>query len=606
MTVPCRILTFTCVLALSPGSVLAAIYTVGPPGSGAQYAQLDDVFEQRNLAPGDIVSVRGGASYSGGIVVEEDDGGAAGNPVTIRWDRAGGSRPRLQGGAHTIKFAQSHHVVFEGFEVSGGSSTCVFYEANDITVRDAVIHACPAHGILGADRNSGSFTLEYSEVYDAGEGTNKHPLYIQSDEIAFPNAVFRMRYNYVHDGNGGNLLKSRHQRSEIHYNWFEGGAYQELELIGPDCETQQPGWDADLVREDADVVGNVIVHTGTWNNVIRAGGDLNGRSQGRVRLVNNTILIDRAAGGARVVYVQLGLESLEMHGNAIFHTGTAAPAIVAENTDADTPFCGPQGTQPWTSGRKVHGTHNWVETAATLVPGEWGVTHRGADPGLANIAQRDLRPVAGSPLLNNGINAPPAPPTFPFPSPLLVPVFDPPLRSKLAINGQQPRHVVGGTIDVGALEIAGASSEPIPLNGSQPLIPPAGFPTDAGAMRAVATSAAEPASGRDARMDVDAIAPRHRNAAIAAPHRHAIHPVALRVRLHASRSQSETLPSPGPSGQPLPQGGREKRNPSPLVGEGQVRVANRGEGRDTPQRAGKANRRTPGFDAGFTGRCLPP
>jgi hypothetical protein len=598
MTTPCRILTVTCALALSPGAALAATYTVGPPGSGAQYAQLADVFEQRNLAPGDIVSVRGGASYGGGIVVDEDDGGAAGNPVTIRWDRAGGSRPRLQGGAHTIKFAQSHHVVFEGFEVSGGSSTCVFYEANDITVRDAVIHACPAHGILGADRNSGSFTLEYSEIFDAGEGTNKHPMYIQSDEVAFPQAVFRMRYNYIHGGNGGNLLKSRHQRSEIHYNWFEGGAYQELELIGPDCETQQPGWDADLVREDADVVGNVIVHTGSWNNVIRAGGDLNGRSQGRVRLVNNTILIDRAAGGARVVYVQLGLESLEMHGNAIFHTGGAAPAIVGENTDADTPFCGPQGTQPWTAGRKVHGTHNWVETAATLVPGEWGVTHRGADPGFASIAQRNLRPVAGSPLLDNGIDAPPAPPTFPFPSPLQVPVFDPPLRSKLAINGQRPRHVVGGTIDVGALEIAGGSSEPIPLNGSQPLIPPADFP--AATVRGATPLSGASASVRAARARHAALMPRNRGAAIAAPSLVLARPVAA-----GNAARLRLLPQPVVEG--IARTLRSAGNPVARPGMRPVGTAKNASPSLPPARMhAEAIRHAQGFDAGFTGRCLRP
>lgn len=451
---------------------LAATYTVGPAGSGAQYAQLGDVFVQRNLAPGDVIAVRGGASYQGGVVVGSDDGGTAASPVTIVWDGQGGSRPKLQGGQHTIKFQQSDHVVFDGFEVSGGSSTCVFYEAHAVTVRNAWVHACPAHGVLGADQQSGSFTLEYSEIGDAGSGTTKHPLYIQSDEIAHPDAVFRMRFNYVHDGNGGNLLKSRHQRSEIHYNWFEGAAYQALELIGPDCETQQAGWTADLVREDADVVGNVIVHTGSWNNVIRAGGDLNGRSQGRVRLVNNTILIDRAAGGANAVYVQLGLESLEMHNNAIFQTGSAAPAIVRENTSADTPVCGPASTQPWSGGRKVHGSHNWVQTGATLAPAEWGNTLRGASPGFANAGLRQLRPVQGSPLVD-AANAQPAPPAgFPFPMPLALPQFDPPLRAALGSGGAQARTTIGAGLDIGALEAAGALAAPIPREGAQPLLPP--------------------------------------------------------------------------------------------------------------------------------------
>ena len=463
--------TIACALGLlSAGAARAATYTVGPAGSGAQHAQLRDVFVQRDLAPGDVVLVRGGAAYEGGVVVGEDDAGTAAQPVTIRWDGLGGTRPRLQGGTHTIKFQRSDHVVFEGFEVTGGSSTCVFYEADDVTVRNAGIHDCPGHGILGADQNSGSFTLEYSEVRDAGAGAYRHPLYIQSDEIAYPGAVFRMRYNRIHRGNGGNLLKDRHQRSEIYYNWFEGAAYQALELIGPDCETQQAGWSADLVREDADVVGNVIVHTGSWPNVIRAGGDLNGRSQGRVRLVNNTILVDRAAAGVNVVYVQLGLESLEMHNNVVYQAGGAAPALLRENTTADTPVCGPQGTQPWTGGRKVNGSHNWVQSAATLVPVEWGITLRGGDPGFTSVAQRLLRPLAASPLVD-AANPQPAPPaTFPFPSPLALPLFEP--RGTATAPGQAAARLVNGAgADIGAFEGPG-SSAPILREGAQPLLPP--------------------------------------------------------------------------------------------------------------------------------------
>src|SRR3546814_2784041 len=119
---------------------------------------------------------------------------------------------------------------------------------------------------------------------NARADTYKHPIYMQSDEVAYPDSVFTMRFNYVHDGNGGSLLKNRHERALIYNNWFEGSAYQELELIGPDCETQKPGWSPGLRREDVDVVGNVIVHTSSWPHAIRAGGDLNGRSDGRLRM----------------------------------------------------------------------------------------------------------------------------------------------------------------------------------------------------------------------------------------------------------------------------------------------------------------------------------
>lgn len=459
--------------ALAAPAADARTYTVGPPGSGREFTQLRDLFEGRDLAPGDIVLVDGNATYSS-FIVREDDGGAAANPVVIRWNRnAGSSRPRIEGGSHTVKFERSNHVLFEGFEVTGGTSTCVFNEAHDVTVRDAVVHGCPSHGILGADQNSGSFTLEYSEVYDAGAGTTRHALYMQSDEVAYPDAVLRIRFNYVHSGNGGNLLKSRHRRSEIHYNWFEGAVYQEMELIGPDCETQQPGWSPTLRREDAELVGNVIVHTSSWRNAIRAGGDLNGRSMGRVRMLNNTIVFDRS-GTANAVLVQLGLQSLEMHNNVIYQTGSGAPAIVAENPAADvaTPYCAPFEREPWVEGRRVHGTHNWVESVATRVPPEWTGTRTGADPLFVDLVQRRLRPRAGSPLIDAGHHAPPAFPGYEFPSPTARAVFDPPLRARVAPGAQRQRLLMAANIDIGALEEIDIADYLVPRNGARPLIPP--------------------------------------------------------------------------------------------------------------------------------------
>src|SRR3546814_10552474 len=126
-------------------------------------------------------------TYNGDITFRGGDRGAPGNPVTFRWTRAVGStRPVRRGGTHTIKFQQSNHVVFDGFDVRGGTLSCVFSEAHDVTVRDAIIRDCPSHGILGADNNSGSFTLEYSEIFNSGDGTRRHSIYMQSDEVAYP------------------------------------------------------------------------------------------------------------------------------------------------------------------------------------------------------------------------------------------------------------------------------------------------------------------------------------------------------------------------------------------------------------------------------------
>jgi hypothetical protein len=457
------------VLLMMSADAQSRTFTVGP--AGREYTQLSAVFTGNNLAPGDIVEVDGNASY-GSVVVGSDDGGAPGNPVIIRWKRvAGAARPVIQGGTHSIKFQQSNHVVFEGFEVRGGTSTCVFSEAHDVTVRDAVIHACPGHGILGADLQSGSFTLEYSEIYDAGAGSTRHPIYMQSDEIAYPGSVFRMRFNYIHSGNGGNLLKNRHERAEIHSNWFEGSVYQEIELIGPDCETQANGWTRATRREDAELIGNVIVHTSTtWPHAIRMGGDLNGASDGRVRMIGNTIVFDRP-GAATAVYVQLGAGSLEMHNNAIFQTGGAAPAILRENTTADTPVCAPFVTQPWSGTRSVFGTRNWVQSTATFVPPEWSGTVTGSVPGFRDVAQRNFRPLASSPLRNAGANRPSSPAAFPMPWPLPILLYDPPLRTKLAPGDQRARIPQGYfTVDIGALEEFDIDSltGPFELPGSAP------------------------------------------------------------------------------------------------------------------------------------------
>jgi len=418
----------------------AKTYTVGP--KGRQYTQLADVFERNSLAPGDVVEVDGDAVYAGGIVVDADDGGSESAPVIIRWRRDSGTRrPVLLGGRyHTIKFQQSNHVVFEGFEVTGGPNSCIFSEAHDVTVRDVIVRDCPGHGILGADLLSGSFTLEYSEIRNAGNGMGQHSIYMQSDEMAYPGSVFRMRFNYLHSPGGGNLVKVRHERSDIRYNWMEGATYQVLELIGPDCWEQSEGWDAGLRREDADVVGNVIVQAGRWPNAIRIGGDLNGRSEGRVRLVGNTIVFPRR-GDANVVMAQLGAGSLEMHNNLIHQIGGGELRVLRENVVDDTPEpCGPQGREPWSDGRRVAGSHNWI-VAGAHVPAEWRDTLRGQQPGFADAARLQLRPVADAGLI--GTAAPAAPAAFPYPVPLRLPEFEPPPRQKIEPGQEQARKDIG-------------------------------------------------------------------------------------------------------------------------------------------------------------------
>ena len=278
--------------ATSEVSQSLTVYQVGP---GKQYANLQAVASL--LRPGDIVEVQGGTTYAGGVRLTQS--GTAASKITIRGVRVGGARPRLSGGTNTIEFA-ANHIVFEGFDVTGGTSRCVFHHGHEITIRDTVIHDCPAHGILGADSGSGSLTLEYSEVYRSGSGDRLHQIYMATDETAYPGAVFRMQYYYVHDGNGGNNVKSRAERNEIYYNWIEGAYYHDIELIGPD------GQDENLKREDSDVVGNVVYqgYTTRSHPAIRVGGDGTGQTFGRFRFLNNTIVLGNATHLAGISHLR--------------------------------------------------------------------------------------------------------------------------------------------------------------------------------------------------------------------------------------------------------------------------------------------------------------
>lgn len=413
---------------LCAGNAFGATYPVGP---GQLHPSLQGLLGAVTLQPGDVVEVAPG-SYAGGVILRQS--GTAAQPIVIRGLRgSAGQRPVLSGGSNTIEFRRADHVVLEGLEIAAGSARCIFVNARDVVLRDLLVRDCPGHGILTSDQFSGNLTLEYSEIRNSGAGSSQHALYIQSDEVAYPGSVFRMRFNYVHGGTGGNLLKSRHERNEIHYNWFEGAWYHELELIGPDQYTQQAGWSVDLRREDSEVLGNVIVHSSPLNPfgaVMRLGGDGTGESRGRYRLVNNTIIVSGSSNPTTVLRLFEGIESVEAHNNVIWRSSPGELRIerVVE--------------AQWAAGqRRMAGSNNWINASASAayVPVEWSGTLTGATPGFANPGAWDYRPGSGSPLLTAGNGNPASPPAWPFPAPTLLPQFLPPRRQALAPGGAIPR-----------------------------------------------------------------------------------------------------------------------------------------------------------------------
>ncbi len=431
------------------GPVGAETFLVGPT---RVYDQLTDVVGL--LDPGDLVLVDGGFTYD---PVTFDRDGAPGNPIVVRGVRNGaGLRPILSGGTNTIEI-QANHFVLQSFEITGGSFRCVFHHSHDVVMRDLYIHDCPAHGLLGADEDSGSLTLEYSELARAGNGASQHLVYMTTDQNAYPGSVFRMQHCYLHDNTGGNAVKSRAQRNEIYYNWIEGARYHLLELIGPDDDAVDP---PPAIREHSDVVGNVLVHKqydppgpeGPFDGsfyFVRVGSDIRcddggtNSTRGRSRFVNNTFVRTSVGAGSHVFRPFGYLQSIEMSNNVFY----SVPAGVIPMVRAD------DGERCWTDGEQIAGQNNWVETGST-VPAQWTGTVTGATPIFVNAPGFDFRPTFGSPLRNVGTAAPAGPPGFPFPTPLFPPASEPPDRFALP-GPPAPDRVTGGAIDIGAFDWPG-------------------------------------------------------------------------------------------------------------------------------------------------------
>lgn len=392
-----------------------------------QYESLAEV--RKLVGPGDVIELQGGATYSGDVKLPNS--GTAGAKITVRGIRAkNGKRPVIKGGDQGLKVMGSHYLL-EGLEITGSARTCLVHNGDDLTVRDTVIHDCPKHGILGTDTESGSLTLDHVEVYRAGQGLKYHSIYIATDEKAHPGSVFRMQHSYVHDVNGGNAVKSRAERNEIYYNWVESNEYHVLELIGSE------EFPAGVVREDSDVVGNVLRKTGK-GPAIRLGGDGSGDSFGRFRLVNNTVVL--APGASSVLRLFEGIESVEATNNVFFQTDGAPIAKLVRMTEAK-----------WASGHaKISGRNNWVPQGSGEVPSAWNATISGKDPGFASVGGMNLVPKDGSALCDAG-TAPGNAGDAPVPHPLGAPSASPPPHALLKPGIAIPRPQ-SGRLDIGAYE----------------------------------------------------------------------------------------------------------------------------------------------------------
>jgi len=369
----------------------AAVYEVGP---GKAFSGLQEVAGL--LHAGDVVKVEGGVTYRGGVTLEA--GGAAGKGViSVVGMRVNGARPVLSGvmekGEAVLRVTGSHYVI-EGIDMTAGgdpkAGRCFYNVGDDVTLRDCVVHDCPFTGISGADA-SGSLTLERVEVYHCGHWLYGHQIYVGSGLAEYPEALFRMRYCYVHDGVGGNNVKSRVTRNEIEYNWIEGAAYHELDLVGPDPKAEKTPKGG--IHCDADVVGNVLVVTDSCQGTVaRLGSDGTGVSRGRYRFANNTVIV-RSAGAARfgLFWLKGEVDSVGLWNN-VFWSEVGPLRMVRQDAE-------------WAP--VLAGDGNWMPKETGNAPAAWKAI-RGADPGFVDAAGGDYRPAAESPLIGAGCVPPDA------------------------------------------------------------------------------------------------------------------------------------------------------------------------------------------------------
>ena len=412
-----------------------AMFQVGPARKFKTLQEVEDL-----LYPGDTVLVDGDCTYYGGLVFPHH--GTEDASITVKGVEVNGRRPLIDGGRGDLFAVElsGHNFVFEGFEVIGGTKAAICHHANNIVIRDCVIHDSPMGILSDQDIGMGNILVEYCEVYHCGKDMYSHQLYMATDEIRFPGSVSRIRFCYIHDASGGNNIKSRAERNEIYYNWLENPFYHNLELIGPDPDYNPAG--EDLAREDSDVAGNVLISSGWYQ--ARLGGDGTGQSKGRYRFANNTFLcnypVDKAAEFSHF-RIMFGIESIEMHNNLFYdlNNGRATPIYYEDRAE-------------WVAGRRVIGeSSNWVEKGCDVKDMEdWTGTIAGTDPGFLKERDYDFRLKADSPLVGKGTFRTESPEGYAFPNPLPVPLYVPPARALLRPGTAGKREIGNGGLNIGA------------------------------------------------------------------------------------------------------------------------------------------------------------
>lgn len=232
----------------------AAIYTYGPNNITALQAFAYNGSEPK-LANGDVIELLPG-TYSVPLLAESvstgsriglwlKSRGAANANITIRGvlDQP---HPILNFASDltiglmltdqaSVRWTIQHlHLkgINDGTDSVLNTDYCFFHRAYNTVLTDVIIQSCET-GMNSHDSESGSLTIEYSEIYECGNGLYSHQLYA-STERTDPSVVFTLKYSYLHHPKGGNGIKSRFPSNYIAYNYVDHSGdtvYRPLEYV---------------------------------------------------------------------------------------------------------------------------------------------------------------------------------------------------------------------------------------------------------------------------------------------------------------------------------------------------------------------------------------
>ena len=446
------------------------------------------------VQPGDLVLVDGDQEYP--AMIDFQTHGTPAQPITIKGVKINGKMPKIYGvdtpSRNAVEFYGDNYV-FDGFEIAGNlkkhfpgdvinhekqgdgdyANNVTFrgisHRSNNLTIRNCVVHGCRQGLLSGGPNGAGSITLEYNEFYGNGiVHLTEHNLYLSTNPARYPDAVVRVQYNYIHSSNCGIGLKSRAQRTEIYYNWFENNYYEAMEIDAAPSGDQaaineDSSFGEQYIREDADIVGNVIISNNNAHHV-QVGGDMpNARGFGRYRLVNNLFYVNKPADApiekSNSLYGTFGLGSIEMYNNIVYSPKhPVAMFYMSEEVGSSEAV--------WQdAGRQVYGANNVVSSTVEDIAPEFENTIVNDNPGFIDEGKFDFRLLENSPLLGAGTSDTvkkfdkPLYYTnikgvrvedFQFRNPLLLPKFFPIHKNNFPVNNYMPvANTATGAADIG-------------------------------------------------------------------------------------------------------------------------------------------------------------